>query len=148
MAIQELRARAVSRRPGNSPPATPSPPVVRGVGTELQQLLQWCSLGNSSGCRCKEHAAQMDTAGPQWCRRHLSEIVGWLEQERLKQQLTGPMICYRIIRHQVVRGWSWWVGYWSTWRNSATCLRLESACFRFCARGLVRLAIRLYERKL
>jgi hypothetical protein len=77
----------------------------RGPGTELKRLLAWFASPSDS-CECESRAAQMDAWGPDGCREHLNEIVGWLlEEAELRglphgtlPQLAAQLLVLRAIR--------------------------------------------------
>src|SRR5262245_6680431 len=56
------------RRRGTSQP---------GPGTELRVIREQLGLA-FVGCKCEEHAAQMNRWGVAGCREHRIEIAGWL----------------------------------------------------------------------
>lgn len=75
-------------KPKPPPPEPPSStavstvPVTRGPGDYLHDaILRWVGESPSEDCQCRSRIAQMNAWGPQGCREHLDEIVGWLEEE-------------------------------------------------------------------
>jgi hypothetical protein len=51
---------------------------VNGPGTNLKGIFATLGIMFGAGCKCEEHAAQMDAWGAAECRNHITEIVEWL----------------------------------------------------------------------
>ena len=57
-------------------------PAARGPGDYLHNaILRWVGESPTEDCQCRSRIAQMNAWGPQGCREHLDEIVGWLLDE-------------------------------------------------------------------
>lgn len=57
-------------------------PAVRGPGDYLHDaILRWVGESPTDGCQCRSRISQINARGPQGCREHLDEIVGWLLDE-------------------------------------------------------------------
>lgn len=70
--------------PPEPPPSTvgPTVPTTRGPGNYLHDTIQrWVGESPTDGCQCSSRIEQMNAWGPQGCREHLDEIVGWLLDE-------------------------------------------------------------------
>lgn len=65
----------------------PRPSEGHGPGTELTKLFRPIRPFVRKGCKCEEHAAEMDRNGCDWCEANLDTIVGWLEQEAAASHL-------------------------------------------------------------
>ncbi len=63
-------------------------PVLPGVGAELKRLLRLFRIVPTTGCRCAEHAREMDARGPDWCERNIELICDWMEVEAARRKLT------------------------------------------------------------
>lgn len=48
-------------------------------------IFRWVGEGPTRKCGCKDRIQRMNTNGPQWCREHLDDIVGWMEAEAKKR---------------------------------------------------------------
>jgi len=120
----------------------PAPPS-SGVGTELKRILNWMSLGASSGCACKEHARVMDANGSAWCKSNLGLICLWLWQEKEKRHLWSLRIAWDVFRAIVKQT----VAYLGKTPLVRLFVRLawdlDQIVFMFASRGVVRLAIYL-----
>lgn len=71
---------------------TAKPPIVRGPGTELKQLLKdWLGIEATPGCSCNSMAARMDALGPDWCESEAgtAEIVGVMREEHGRRRAAG-----------------------------------------------------------
>lgn len=49
-------------------------------GRELTRLLNELDIHPSEKCGCEAKASQMDKWGPDGCREHRAEIIGWLKE--------------------------------------------------------------------
>ena len=49
-------------------------------GAQLHAILISIGLIESTGCHCDERAAEMNAWGPDGCREHREEIIGWLKE--------------------------------------------------------------------
>lgn len=68
-------------------------PPETGPGTELKNILSWFGVKEVKGCKCKEHAAQMNKWGPDKCEQKLEQIVSWLSEELQRRSLpNGPIV--------------------------------------------------------
>ena len=65
----------------------PPKSLPHGPGTELTKLFRPIRPFVRKGCKCEEHAAEMDRNGCDWCEANLDTIVGWLEQEAAASHL-------------------------------------------------------------
>src|SRR5574343_321623 len=119
----------------------------QGPGTELTRLLSWAHLGKSSNCSCEDRAKTMDTAGPAWCREHTWTIVDWLEGERQQRGLSMLGVAWDVAKGVIRSGWSKARAGLSAGIPGRLWRRADCLTFRACAWLLVRLAIRLAERK-
>lgn len=55
-----------------------------GPGTELKALLHAVGITAAPGCKCNEHAKEMDireAETPGWCAQNMDTILGWLEEQ-------------------------------------------------------------------
>lgn len=59
-----------------------------GVGTHLKRLLANAGVHAGKGCRCGQHAEEMDKNGPDWCDQNVDVIVGWMEEEAKLRSFT------------------------------------------------------------
>lgn len=75
-----------------------------GPGKRLKIVLGWFYIGPANGCRCDDHAIEMDEKGPQWCRDNLETIVGWLREEAERRWLPFSEFAARTI---VLRAIEW-----------------------------------------
>lgn len=59
-----------------------------GVGTELKLLLsRYLGIRTSAGCKCNQHAQEMNQKGVQWCESNKETILRWLQEESKKKKL-------------------------------------------------------------
>lgn len=59
-----------------------------GVGTELKLLLsRYLGIRTSAGCKCNQHAQEMNQRGVQWCESNKEQILRWLQEESKKKKL-------------------------------------------------------------
>lgn len=70
---------------------TPRPP---GVGTILTHKLRLAKLANQlvffwQGCKCAQHARQMNAWGPDGCRENADTIISWLMEAPLAKIVPG-----------------------------------------------------------
>lgn len=70
--------------PGDVVPNQPQPARQGGPGTELKRLLARLGIKPKS-CPCNRRAAEMDRRGPEWCRKNINRIAGWLLGEAKKR---------------------------------------------------------------
>jgi hypothetical protein len=75
----------VGQRRGAGKPLQPT--RRRGPGTELSKMLKRFGIEYVPGCKCADHARQMDLWGPDGCERQIQTIVGWLRKESEKRGL-------------------------------------------------------------
>ncbi len=80
------------------PPGTP-----HGVGYHLKRLLAQFHLLGKAGCRCDDHAAEMDRNGPDWCAANIETIVGWMRAEARKRKLTFSAVGARLLVRWAIR---------------------------------------------
>ncbi len=53
-----------------------------GPGTQLHKLIeQLTGEGITASCKCARHIAEMNHRGPDWCKKNVETIVGWLLEE-------------------------------------------------------------------
>lgn len=80
--VRGLACRKCGTQLTDGTPVQPSPPRPKplpGVGDIVTRKLQERGYTDSVGCGCKSKARRMNEWGPDGCREHLDEIVGWLE---------------------------------------------------------------------
>lgn len=91
--------------PKQNNPVLVVPHIMRdGVGTELKVLLAKFGIIAQGGCSCDRRANEMNARGIDWCKSHVSTIVGWLEQEARQRKLpfvktVGAILVKRAIRN-------------------------------------------------
>jgi hypothetical protein len=52
-----------------------------GSGTELKRLLSRVGIVAQPGCKCGQHADEMDRRGPDWCAANIDTTVAWMREE-------------------------------------------------------------------
>ena len=53
-----------------------------GPGAQLQKLIKrYTGEGITASCKCARHIAEMNQRGPEWCKKNVETIVGWLLEE-------------------------------------------------------------------
>ncbi len=84
--IAAIRAARKPPKPERPPHAGKVVPRVPGClpGTELTRILSRFGV-RPKGCACKARARLMDQNGPDWCRKNISKIAGWLLGEARKR---------------------------------------------------------------
>lgn len=73
-----------------------------GPGTELKLLLRRMGFV-AHGCKCGEHAIQMDEWGPDVCEESLETIVEWLGEEASKRHLPYNRFVGRLLVRRAIR---------------------------------------------
>jgi hypothetical protein len=62
------------------------PDVPKGPGDYLHELIvYWTGEQPEAGCQCRQRIETMNSWGPQGCREHIDEIVGWLQAEAIER---------------------------------------------------------------
>jgi hypothetical protein len=76
-----------------------------GPGTELKKLLKIFGLPDRPGCKCNKRAKTMDSWGPDKCSEpeRLTEIIGWLKEEAVKQKVPFVEWAARVIVKRAIR---------------------------------------------
>lgn len=74
-----------------------------GPGTELKKLLHKLRINARPGCKCNEHAVEMDSKGIDWCRQNIDIIVGWLKEEAARSKLPFTEIGAKILIRRAIR---------------------------------------------
>lgn len=59
------------------------PPMPCGPGCRLTKLIKYIGI-EAGGCQCEYHAGEMDTWGPEMCRKHIDYTVGVMESNATK----------------------------------------------------------------
>lgn len=83
----------------------PEPPISRGPGTELSNLLKRFGIEPTPTCQCRAKSAQMDAWGPDECERpeRIDEVVAVMREEAKARGLpfldaVGRMLVRRAIK--------------------------------------------------
>ena len=76
--------------------------ITVGPGTELKLLLKRMGFV-ARGCKCEEHAAQMDDWGPDVCEENIETIVDWLGQEASKRHLPYNRFIGRLLVRRAIK---------------------------------------------
>lgn len=58
-----------------------------GAGSYLKRFFQRFYMRDDGTCGCEELAAKMDRKGPDWCEKHLGEIVAKLRENAANRGL-------------------------------------------------------------
>ena len=58
-----------------------------GAGTILSGMIASLGIKSTPNCACRKHAIEMNENGNDWCESNMSEILGWLKEERNKRSL-------------------------------------------------------------
>ena len=76
-----------------------------GPGTELKKLLKMLGLPDRPGCKCNKRAKKMDEWGAEECSKpeRMTEIVGWLKEEAVKQKVPFVEWAARVIVKRAIR---------------------------------------------
>ncbi len=76
-----------------------------GPGTELKKLLKMFGLPDRPGCKCNKRAKKMDAWGAEECSKpeRITEIVGWLKEEAVKQKVPFVEWAARVIVKRAIR---------------------------------------------
>ena len=81
----------------------------KGPGSALSDILKGWGFDHSSNCNCGEHAAQMDSWGPEECERRTEEITGWLIEEAKERGIpfvdsaAGRTFARRLVKSAVIK---------------------------------------------
>lgn len=87
-----------SRAAGLPPPECLHKLLPGGPGSRLLSTLAKFGFQHEPGCKCVEHAIQMDHEGPAWCRSNLDTILGWLaEQAKLRRLPFSRLIAKTLV---------------------------------------------------
>lgn len=74
----------LDRRNGHAPA---KPPLGDGPGTELMEGIKEAEFTMGPNCQCELRAKQMNAWGPNGCRDHRNEIIGWLLDAAIQSEL-------------------------------------------------------------
>ena len=74
-----------------------------GPGTELKKLLKKIGIVPVGNCKCNKRAAIMDIEGPEWCKKHIEDVVDWMEDEAISRNLPFIRIGARAIVNLAIR---------------------------------------------
>ena len=79
-------------------------PDASGNYTEEQVKARRTVLGKEGeGCKCLEHAREMDRNGPDWCEQNISTIVGWMKEEARRRgwKMFSSMYAKRLVKQAI-----------------------------------------------
>ncbi len=96
----------------------PQMPRVARVGYELEKILaaHWIVpdpaaknahkglIGkDGEGCKCLEHAREMDREGPDWCAENIEKIVGWMKDEAKRRgwKVFSHLYAKRLVKQAI-----------------------------------------------
>lgn len=80
-----------------------------GPGGHLKHMLANFMVKPTPDCPCEQHARQMDEWGAVECRKHVDEIVGWLETEARRWRLLKFLFLTDITTNKFRREARWLV---------------------------------------
>lgn len=78
-------------------------------GAELKKILARFGIRPGKNCKCERRARIMDQRGPEWCRKNIDEIVGWLKEEANRRKLPfinrlGKYLVNKAIKNSLKSG--------------------------------------------
>ena len=87
-----------------TPDLRPAAGQLLGPGDWLHvAILKWVGEGPTRKCGCEDRINQMNAWGPEGCREHLDEIVGWMEGEAKKHGWWKYAVAVPIVPRLFIR---------------------------------------------
>lgn len=75
----------------------------QGVGIELKRLLRKIGIVPKTGCKCKDHAKQMDDLGIEWCLQNVETIADWMEEEAKRRKMPFLRVGAKVLVKKAIR---------------------------------------------
>lgn len=75
----------------------------QGVGIELKRLLRKIGITPKTGCKCKDHAKQMDDLGVEWCLQNVETIADWMQEEAKERKIPFLRVGAKILVKKAIR---------------------------------------------
>ena len=74
-----------------------------GFGTRLHNLLGKLSLSEVEGCECNTHKDILDLWTPEYIRKNIDQVVGWLATEARRRRLPFSYTLTRFLLLRLIR---------------------------------------------
>ena len=75
----------------------------KGYGTRLHNLLGKLSLSEVEGCECNTHKDILDLWTPEYIRKNIDQVVGWLATEARRRRLPFSYTLTRFLLLRLIR---------------------------------------------